>query len=90
MIGIMAHALSHVEEEQGSTTDQSKLLLTLVVMSVSDLLLLKNHATLKNVQVMKNFIFTSAKFFVEFYLILNRILPCILYIVHYDFRYSQL
>ena len=88
MIGIMAHALNHVEEEQGSKTEQSKLLLTMVVMSVSDLLLLKNHATLKNVQVMKNFISTFAKSFLEFYLILNRILPYILYIVHYDFRYS--
>ena len=84
----MAHALSHVEEEQGSTTEQSKLLLTMVVMSVSDLLLLKNHATLKNVQVMKNINSTFAKSFLGFYLILNRILSYILKLIHYDFRYS--
>ena len=51
MIGTMAHALSHVGVEQGKTLERYEFLLIMVVMSVSDLLLLKKHVTLKNAQV---------------------------------------
>ena len=88
MIGTMAHALSHVAVELGPTLEQKKSRQTMVVISVSDLLLCLNHATLKNAQAIKDH-FNFYHFCLEYFLILYFVHAFDI-LVYYDLWYSSL